>query len=275
MIDPAQLLSALESDLSLPKNAVLITFDDCYESYYRLAAPVLKYLGIRALVFIPTYYVERQKPFWFDVAWSYIKQSKPDELIWLMDVLGLKYQKFNRSIHQPLFINTMKRMLPEVREKLIDRMEHELSGMSQSDALNRLYYPLRYEQIRELAEEGTIFGGHTHTHTILTVMPDWKADSEIVENKSIVEDLLSRPCHFFAYPNGGHADYNNAHKLILRRVGYKAAFSLTQRRSSIYEDAMDISRINAAPEDTVTSLLFRCTGVMSIITLLRRYVETE
>lgn len=275
VIDSDDLFSIIKSSSSLPQNTALITFDDGYESFYRLAAPVLDSLELKALVFIPTYYIERQKPFWFDLAWLYIKQSQPEQIIWLLDAFGLEYHKINGSISPSLLINKMKKMLPEARGEIIDKMENNMSVTSESNGLNKLFYPMRSEQVRELAERGTTFGGHTHTHTILTVMPDSLAESEILENKNKLEDLLLRPCHFFAYPNGGHEDYNDTHKMIVKRVGYQAAFSLTQRRSFVFEDIMNISRINVVPEDTVTSLLFRCTGAMSIVTLLRRYGKME
>jgi hypothetical protein len=275
VIDPDELLTTLEAGTSLPPNAVLLTFDDGYESFYRLAAPVLDSLGVRALVFIPTHYIEHHKPFWFDVAWLFIKRSLPDQLVWLMDALGGECSNINRSVYSALLIDKMKRMLPESRGEIMDNMKHIMSVESENYTLNRLFYPIRNEQMKELADRGTTFGGHTHTHTILTVIPDSLAKREILENKNRLEKLLSRPCHFFAYPNGGEKDFNETHKMMLRRAGYKAAFSLTQKRSLIYEDAMDICRIHVAPEDTVTSLMFHCTGTMSVVERIRHYGKID
>ena len=275
VIDPDELLTTLEAGTSLPPNAALITFDDGYESFYRLAAPVLDSLGVRALVFIPTHYIEQHKPFWFDVAWLFIRQSPTDDLIWLMDTLGVECRNINRSVYSALLIDKMKRMLPEARGEIMDNMKHIMSGESEDYPLNKLFYPIKNEQMKELADRGATFGGHTHTHTILTSMPDSLAEREILENKDRLEDLLSRPCHFFAYPNGGPNDFNGNHKTMLKRLGYKAAFSLTQKRSLIHEDAMDISRIHVAPEDTVTSMLFHCTGTMSVVGRLWRHGKID
>ena len=94
IIDPEDLKNHLVNGSSLPSQAALITFDDGYESFYRLAWPVLKSLGIRPIVFVTTRNVENKLPFWFDLVWLFMNQSSPGDVKQVMDKLGLEGDEF-------------------------------------------------------------------------------------------------------------------------------------------------------------------------------------
>jgi len=262
IITPDDLLSSLDKGNPLPQHAALITFDDGYESFYRLARPVLKSLRIQTVVFIPSRYVEQNEPFWFDLVWFFIKHPNNDRINWLASALSLEYTNHNQSTLSALCLDKMKQMIPEYRDEIITEIEERLSSASGKYSITfRLFYPMTTKQLKELSANGTALGGHTHTHTILSALSKDQAEKEIIDNKNVLESITGKQCSFFAYPNGGAGDFNEAHKDMLKKSGYKAAFSLTQRRSSIHEDTMNISRFHVAPEDTIRSLAFRCTGI--------------
>jgi len=269
-IDADDLLASLKNGSSLPKSAMLITFDDGYESFYRLAVPVLNGLNIRPLVFIPTFYVESSEPFWFDFVWLFIKLTDQQELFELIHLLNLEEATLDRNRVLSQCLRAMKSMIPEQREAVLARIKEMKSFLSYGDNLTlKLFCSMNAEQIKELSGKGVTFGGHTHTHTILSTMPEEIAKSEITRNKMKLEDLIQRPVYFFAYPNGDQGDFGGRDKDLLIGAGYKAAFSLTQRRSVPNHDSMDISRINAAPEDIPESLYFRCTGITPLLEQFR------
>jgi len=265
IISPDELLNFLECKTILPSNAALITFDDGYESFYHLAAPILNSLGIKVLVFLPTYYVEKQEPYWFDITWYYITRSTHDQLIWLMNMLGLKGCNGEESIRTALLMDRIKRLTFQSRCDIVDSMKQVILLDDEANRLLKWSYAMNSGHVRDLADHGTIFGGHGHTHTILSVMSDSAAEKEILENKKKLEKLSCRPCRFFAYPNGSHGDFTDSHKIMLKRVGYKGAFSLTEKRFPIHGDVMDIPRTHISPDDTITSLMIRFSGMSSLI----------
>ena len=63
VIDPETFIRALRSPEELPDRAVLITFDDAYQSVLEHALPVLQCFKYRAVVFVPTAAVGRNN-FW-------------------------------------------------------------------------------------------------------------------------------------------------------------------------------------------------------------------
>jgi peptidoglycan/xylan/chitin deacetylase (PgdA/CDA1 family) len=273
VIDAEELVTSLDTRYRLPPHAALITFDDGYESFYRLAYPALKSLGIRAIVFISSEYVEYRKPFWFDLVWLFLKHSSYEKIAWLCKILGVKDRLLARSELSSLCLERMKRMQPEPRDAIMSEISEMMSTKSSTFfSLKQLFYAMSGEQLKKLATSGTSFGGHTHSHSILSALPASLAKKEVVQNKKSLETIINIPCELFAYPNGDTRDFTNEHKTILRSAGYKGAFSLTQKRCLIHDDPMDISRINVSTEDTLRSLTFRCTGINPIIDRIRNYM---
>jgi peptidoglycan/xylan/chitin deacetylase (PgdA/CDA1 family) len=269
-IDADGLLASFKNGSGLPTNAMLVTFDDGYESFYRLAIPVLNSINIRPLVFIPTYYVESSEPFWFDFVWLFIKLADQQKLLELIHLLNLELTTVDRNRVLSQCLRAMKYMIPEQRQAVLTHIKEMKPPPSHGDKqILKLFCSMSAEQIKELSEKGVTFGGHTHTHTILSTMPEEVANSEITRNKLELEDLIQRPVYFFGYPNGDQGDFEERHKGLLIEAGYKAAFSLTQRRSVPNLDSMDISRINVVPEDIPESLYFRCTGITPLLEQFR------
>jgi peptidoglycan/xylan/chitin deacetylase (PgdA/CDA1 family) len=63
VISPEQLISVMTKGGTLPKKAVLLTFDDGYRDVYENAYPILKAMGLKALIFPATDYIGTNKPF--------------------------------------------------------------------------------------------------------------------------------------------------------------------------------------------------------------------
>lgn len=58
-ITPDNLIQAIASHFALPRQPILITFDDGYESFYNYAYPILKKYGLTATVFMLAAYIGR------------------------------------------------------------------------------------------------------------------------------------------------------------------------------------------------------------------------
>lgn len=272
MIDSDALRSSLMKKTPLPPQSAMVTFDDGYESFHRLATPVLNSLGIRAVVFITTRNIETESPFWFDLVWLFIKTCQKNMMNAFLDLLDIESNMLERQALTHFVLNRMKRMGTTERDRILLEMEEiqPFKKMLKSDRRSSLFFPMTAEQLNMHAEKGVTFGGHTHTHSILSCLPTQAAEYEIRINREKLEAILNRPCDLFAFPNGGRGDFSETHKMLLKKNNFIAAFSLTQERNSPLKDPMEISRINVAPEDTPESLLLRCTGITPIINRIRK-----
>jgi len=265
IISPADLQAASEQREELPPHAALITFDDGYESFNRLAFPVLKALDIKPIIFIATDYIEKQKPFWFDMAWFAIVNADAKLLKRLCEAVQLESNGAEKYELADTYLLKLKKLNLAEREKIISEFSDVVAAeIKNSSIFERSFYPLNIDQIYELARHGIVFGGHTHTHTILTSLPSDQVEEELALNKEKITGILGTPPVFFAYPNGGERDFNYTHKEILKRLGYICAFSLTGERSSHLMDPMNISRFHIAPENSLVSIKIRCSNLHSI-----------
>src|SRR5213075_2805424 len=50
----------------LPKNPVMVTFDDGYRSCHEVALPILRQVGMRAVFFIATSYINERRLYWWE-----------------------------------------------------------------------------------------------------------------------------------------------------------------------------------------------------------------
>lgn len=262
IIEPEQLFDSIETGKRLPPHSALITFDDGYESFFRLAFPVLKSLGIKPIVFVATEYVENQRPFYYDLAWVFVHKCAQAKVKSSIAAFGISEDEIEAKGPLKTILVKMKKMRPEPRNELAREMESVVrSDLSDAKTILDLFRAMNREQLKEVAAQGVQLGGHTHTHTILINLSEVEVMKEIAENKRITEEIQDKPCRSFAYPNGGRRDYSNEHKRTLAETGFKTAFSLTQQRSLVHTDPLGVSRINVATEDNVESLMVRCTGI--------------
>lgn len=260
-------LKAISEQTALPDYSALVTFDDGYANFKSLAVPVLKQFNIQPIVFIPTSYTETQKPFWYDLVWFFFQHTPTLKQAYLNQKKEIPLYEKESLRH---FLSYLKKMDRDARESIINEIQKEIDESGSDQGMTSEFKALTSDQLRELSRQGICFGGHTHSHTIMTSMTDDDARDEILLNKFQLEKWLERPVRFFAYPNGGENDYNDKHKKMLSSAGYAAAFSLTQRRSSHLEDPMDISRLHIPPEDNSESFKLRCSGTVQWINGIRR-----
>jgi peptidoglycan/xylan/chitin deacetylase (PgdA/CDA1 family) len=270
-IDPREFLTVLRTGAKFPASTALLTFDDGYESFFRLATPVLKKYQIKPIVFLSSIYLQDYKPFWFDIAWIFFKHVDLNFIEDISITYHVNFEPDNRSDIIATWMDKLKRMLPEKRIEIISLITTEMARDEELAKLNlQLFYPMTPEQIKTLAKQDVSFGGHTHT--ILSTLSIEQVEEEIRVNKSVIEELIDDRLNFFAYPNGKAGDFNKTTKEILIDYQYQTAFSLTNQRSKPAADPLEISRINVSPSDSVSSLKFHATGISRYIGKVKGYI---
>lgn len=90
-----------------------------------------------------------------------------------------------------------------------------------------------WPELRELSQQGIEIGSHTVTHPHLPALDQDELERELRESRERLEDELSAPCRFLAYPFG---DEDQRVRATARASGYAAAFALpgTQTATDLY-----------------------------------------
>jgi peptidoglycan/xylan/chitin deacetylase (PgdA/CDA1 family) len=99
---------------------------------------------------------------------------------------------------------------------------------------------LTWDQVRELAARGMIFGSHTLSHPWL---PDLSAEElrcELCDSKRRIEEQLGHPITAMAYPYGAFDDRVRA---VIVECGYTHGYSTTPGRRVSDDDRLAIKRV--------------------------------
>lgn len=202
---------------TLPKRALVITFDDGYKDNITNALPILKKYNLSAAFFITTEYMGNN-PWWDNL----IESVRHTEKTSIMHD-GISYDLSNvdaRVEFVDKFSEDLKKM-PEVqaRESLLALIgalgviEHERLMMDESD-------------LRLLVDNAMEIGSHGVNHHILSRIPDDLVRVEVEDSREFLSRVTSETINSFAYPNGKYpVDLYDKHIRMVEDAGYDCALS--------------------------------------------------
>jgi len=225
-------------DQTLPPAAASLTFDDGYADNLTVATPLLQRYGVPATVFVATGYLDGGR-MWNDTVIEAVRASRGAALDLRDEGVGLfpvgTVEEKRRAI-DALLPALKYRPAPE-RQRLADRIAAGAGCRLPADLM------LTGEQLRELSRAGIGIGAHTVTHPILARADAAAAADEIAGSKRALESLLQADVALFAYPNGVPGkDYDAAHVAMVRRAGFRAAFSTAAGIATVRSPRFELPR---------------------------------
>ena len=221
----ADVLSALDGKTSLPRRAIVVTFDDGYTDTFVHAYPILRSLGVPATVFLSTGYVSNQKVFWFDRVSNILFHAAPGKLqlpglahqITLSDISSRRQAAENVLAY-------LKELPDPLRREKIEWLAATLKILPHPDDAE-LSGTLTWAQVREMSNNGIEFGSHAISHPILTKLDDAALEFELVESRACIERQLGKIANVIAYPEGGPDAFDDRVISAVKRAGYQLALT--------------------------------------------------
>jgi len=203
----------------LPERPIAITFDDGYADNARIAAPILRRLGIPATFFIATGFLDGGR-MWNDTVIEAVRAAQGP----VLDLAPL-------GLGEHSIVDARDRRA--VIDRLIAGLKH-LPFMERGEKANRIAeiagaspptsLMMNAEEVRRLHAYGMTIGAHTVNHPILSRIGDREARAEIELGRRRLEDITGAPVRLFAYPNGKPAeDYGLRHVELVRSLGFDGA----------------------------------------------------
>jgi peptidoglycan/xylan/chitin deacetylase (PgdA/CDA1 family) len=196
-----ELIRAVEGE-PLPKNPVMVTFDDGYRSCHDVTLPILRAVGVRATFFVSTSFVEQRRLYW----WERISLA----------VTHTKLERATITYPQPL---VLERDDPKLRKKLTDLVK-DTASLDVDRFLTELFEALHVEwndeieaeyanalimtwdQVRALTRAGMDVESHGRRHRVLKTLDDDMLHDELAGSRADLEAALGRPIRAVAYPVG-------------------------------------------------------------------------
>ncbi|MEJ0038456.1 MAG: polysaccharide deacetylase family protein [Gammaproteobacteria bacterium] len=222
----ARALESLRGGEPLPPNAVAVTFDDGFEDVYRHALPILRRYDIPATVFAITGNIESGEPFWFERAAFLMASLAPgsvriDEIDEALPADGSIAGRVRAlgKLHR-----TLKAVPNERRRQILDGLARGTATPRDSSRLE-IGWPLSWEQVRAMADQGIEFGSHTVTHPNLVKLSEQDLLWELTESRRVLQERLQREIISFAYPFGTSQAYDLNVAAAVQRAGFSLATS--------------------------------------------------
>jgi peptidoglycan/xylan/chitin deacetylase (PgdA/CDA1 family) len=239
VIAPRELQEAASGNAG-SRPSVLLTFDDGSRDYHDLAYPILKEFGMPAVVFLPTDYVDHPRLFWWDRLHLVVNHSRRERvsLPWASDsprTLG--------GSHTQRLIDECEQHLKNLPDAMKGRALDDLVAAFGDPALPDLgRQVMSWDEVRSTMDL-TTYGGHTHTHALLSKVDDEQLEREIRLCRERLAAETSTEPTLFAYPNG---DVTPRAKTLLRQYRFQVAFSTVEGLNNGGTDWLEVRRTAVA-----------------------------
>jgi peptidoglycan/xylan/chitin deacetylase (PgdA/CDA1 family) len=224
-----------------------VTFDDGYRSYHDLAYPVLKQYDIPAINFLVTGLVDEPAMLWTDrVQWAALTTPQASVCLpWMNGGAPLGLPDPAARDRFGLAARTYLKTIPEALR--LERLEELVATLGGSPP--RARQMTTWDEVRRTMDL-TTYGGHTHTHCILSQVSREAAVREIRACRDRIAAETGRTPTFFAFPNGTPADFTAETQDVLRESGFSIAFSTIDGIAGAATDWMAVPRISSIDADT-------------------------
>lgn len=193
------------AERSLPRRAVVLTFDDGGYDFYLRASPLLREYGFPATVYLSTYYSQRRVPvfpiFCSYLLWKHRGRVQGVNVPGLPSSLDLTAESKRCDTLEDLagFARTC-RLRDEQKQSLARGLAEALDLDYETLIHKRVMQLMDAEEVTELAGEGVDFQLHTHRHRSPVAEADYRM--EIRENRNAIRRMTGVDPTHFCYPSG-------------------------------------------------------------------------
>ncbi len=251
MISLDQFVDHVLTNTPMAQNAVVLTFDDGYESNFVLAFPLLKEFNAPATIFLTTDFIEQKQFIWANrVEYAILAAKLPSLHLNTENKEQIFDLSHDEAKKETIFaLKTLFKTLDDqVRDSLINTMEQSLGQKLTFDAATPpIHRSLNWQQIQEMSQSPLItFGAHTCSHAILARCSLELANKEIIDSKRIIEKQINKNCRLFCYPYGGKDTFNNQTKVALQQAGYSCALTTITGKNNQDSDLFSLKRVGTS-----------------------------
>lgn len=265
-------VAAVQGRAPFPRYACLVTFDDGWWDTCTEAWPVMRRHGVPGVFFITVGLVgtadilwqERLRA-WLDIA---LEAARADDSVRVAvedvlkrhgygDLIGLRPAETRRAIIDAV----LRHKYDDEASALapLTELESLLAGRADPSAGPDIF--MTWPMVREMAEQGAVFGGHGASHRLLPRLTGAELEAEIALSVARIHAELGRRPGAFAYPDG---KWTPAVVERLQEYGYELAFGTDGGFVGSGDSLWNVRRVNMndAAGDTPAMLLARILGVV-------------
>ena len=248
----------------LPKNAIMLSFDDGYADHYQFVFPILDDFKMSACFFPPVQAILEHRV--LDVNKIHFILASTDDhksllqsaFDWVgknstIDLAKIKGEYFVPNRYDGPEVNCFKRLLQkclplELRQMLVDILFKQYVSKDEKSFAAELY--LSVDQLKCMQRNGMTIGSHGYSHCWMDTLPKEEQESEVLESIKFLSLLgVSKERWSICYPYGAH---NQSLREIAFAHGAQLGFTTVPEPALLTrENALMLSRLdtNDFPKD--------------------------
>jgi peptidoglycan/xylan/chitin deacetylase (PgdA/CDA1 family) len=209
----------------LPKNPVMVTFDDGYRSCHDVALPILRAVGVKATFFISTSFITERRLYWWERIALLVGRAKHQRAS-ITYPEPLELDRRDAGLHARLTAlvkNTPALDVDRFLDELCGSFGVEWNREIEADSANRLI--MTWDQIRALARAGMDVESHGRRHRVLQTLDNAELTDELSASRTELESQIKRPVRALAYPVGRRIVRESRIRRAITAAGYRVGLS--------------------------------------------------
>ncbi|MEO8846716.1 MAG: polysaccharide deacetylase family protein [Kofleriaceae bacterium] len=258
----ADVVRALDGG-SLPKNPVMVTFDDGYKSCRETALPILESVGLPAVFFVATSFITERRLYWWERIALILSSTK-------RSTASVTYpHPIEISASDPDALHDLAAVVKDTSGLELERFLDELAqafGVAWHAELERGHandVVMTWDDVRALAAAGMDVESHSRRHRVLQTLDPVALEDELTGSREELEAQLGRPVQAIAYPVGRRIAHLAPIRHAVEAAGYKIGFTNMSGASRIWPgrlgkwlptDRFDVARL--ATDRTMSDAMF-------------------
>lgn len=233
----------------MQSHSVCVSFDDGYRDNYEYAKPLLEKHSIPATFFIASGFLGKRQMFWWDeLEYLFLgPHSLPNNISFNLDQTAFNYDLEGNGSFSPsqyekhkswvwidkppttrcqVYLDVWKILKPLPLDK-IDNCIQQLKSQVSFLSANNNHFPMTMHEFNCMVsvKEFTI-GVHTVTHPALASHNIAYQTKEILNCRTMLEEICNRPVTLIAYPYG---IYNASTIEVVRNLKMSGGFTTSER----------------------------------------------
>ena len=239
-----QILYHFETKEKPPKNSFAITFDDGFENNVSIAGPVLNDLNMNCTIYLTTNFVDKNIMSWIDRI-EYVVEHNHNFIVnekWLEKPLKIKNKHEKISL-----LNKIRDYVKSSKQLNFDDFSDNFCNkftFSKNSSDEPLDKKLNWNEIKYLKNSDTfLFGGHSHSHPILSYLSLNKLKFELDESLGLLKKRGEIQTVHYSYPEGLSYCFNQKVINELKKRDIKCCPTAIDGTNSINTDPFHLRRI--------------------------------
>jgi len=222
----------------LPKNPLMVTFDDGYRSCCDVALPILQSVGLPATFFVTTSFISNRRLYWWDRIAYLLFASK-------IDTVTIAYPKpLDVVPRDPRTLHTLADVVKNTSSLDLDKFLTELAvalRVEWDPALERQHADdlvMTWDAVRALVKAGMDVESHSRHHRVLQTLDPAGLRDELHGSKRDLETELGRTVRAIAYPVGRRIAHLTPIREAVAAAGYRVGFTNATGSSRIWPSSL-------------------------------------